>query len=134
MSERERAKREQGFKGVRRCARLGGDLEELKLVGFDDKSRDLSVPESKKGSKDNVRTKQRRIAGANRRTGKAGGVEKERVTGISRGRKRRSQCYGLGRFPVTLYYEQWIRLLDVAGELREFLEANKSKLKLKTAE
>ena len=39
-----------------------------------------------------------------------------------------------GRFPVTLYYEQWIRLLDIAGELRAFLEENKSKLKLKNAE
>jgi hypothetical protein len=39
--------------------------------------------------------------------------------------------YGLGRFPVTLYYEQWVRLLDAAGRLREFLEENKSKLKLK---
>jgi hypothetical protein len=39
--------------------------------------------------------------------------------------------YGLGRFPVTLYYEQWIRLLDKSQELREFVEANKSKLKLK---
>jgi len=39
--------------------------------------------------------------------------------------------YGLGRFPVTLYYEQWIRLLEAADKLREFLEENKSKLKLK---
>ena len=39
--------------------------------------------------------------------------------------------YGLGRFPVTLYYEQWIRLLDAAENLRSFLEENKSKLKLK---
>ena len=39
--------------------------------------------------------------------------------------------YGLGRFPVTLYYEQWVRLLDKAQELREFLDQNKSKLKLK---
>ena len=39
--------------------------------------------------------------------------------------------YGLGRFPVTLYYEQWVRLLDQVKELREFLEENKSKLKLK---
>jgi hypothetical protein len=39
--------------------------------------------------------------------------------------------YGLGRFPVTLYYEQWVRLLDAAGRLREFLEENKTKLKLK---
>ncbi len=39
--------------------------------------------------------------------------------------------YGLGRFPVTLYYEQWVRLLDQTQKLREFLEENKSKLKLK---
>jgi hypothetical protein len=41
--------------------------------------------------------------------------------------------YGLGRFPVTLYYEQWIRLLDTGERLREFLEGNKAggKLKLK---
>ena len=41
------------------------------------------------------------------------------------------RVYGLGRFPVTLYYEQWTRLLDRAGELRTFIEENKSKLKLK---
>ena len=39
--------------------------------------------------------------------------------------------YGLGRFPVTLYYEQWTRLLDVTDKLRDFMEENKSRLKLK---
>ena len=39
--------------------------------------------------------------------------------------------YGLGRFPVTLYYEQWNKLLDASQELRAFLEANKSHLKLR---
>ena len=39
--------------------------------------------------------------------------------------------YGLGRFPVTLYYEQWKRLLDASEELKAFIEENKSKLKLK---
>jgi len=39
--------------------------------------------------------------------------------------------YGLGRFPVTLYYEQWMKLLEREKDLREFLEENKSKLKLK---
>jgi hypothetical protein len=39
--------------------------------------------------------------------------------------------YGLGRFPVTLYYEQWVKLLDATEELRTFLEANKSRLKLR---
>ena len=39
--------------------------------------------------------------------------------------------YGLGRFPVTLYYEQWIKLLDAKEDLVAFLEANKSRLKLR---
>jgi hypothetical protein len=47
------------------------------------------------------------------------------------GEKGGVSVYGLGRFPVTLYYEQWTRLLDTADKLREFLEENKSKLKLK---
>ena len=47
------------------------------------------------------------------------------------GEKGGVSVYGLGRFPVTLYYEQWIRLLDSGDKLREFLEENKSKLKLK---
>ncbi len=39
--------------------------------------------------------------------------------------------YGMGRFPVTLYYEQWTKLLDRSDDLRAFLEENKSRLKLK---
>ena len=39
--------------------------------------------------------------------------------------------YGMGRFPVTLYYEQWTRLLEAVPQLKEVLEENKSKLKLK---
>ena len=39
--------------------------------------------------------------------------------------------YGLGRFPVTLYYEQWIKLLEAKDDLEAFLEANKSRLKLR---
>jgi hypothetical protein len=47
------------------------------------------------------------------------------------GEKGGVSVYGLGRFPVTLYYEQWLRLLDVSDDLRKFLEENKSRLKLK---
>jgi phage I-like protein len=42
--------------------------------------------------------------------------------------------YGLGRFPVTLYYEQWMKVLDHVDELRAFLEENKPNLKLKQSE
>jgi hypothetical protein len=48
------------------------------------------------------------------------------------GEKGGVSVYGLGRFPVTLYYEQWIRLLDTAESLRAFLEEYKSRLKLKS--
>jgi hypothetical protein len=48
------------------------------------------------------------------------------------GRKSGVSVYGLGRFPVTLHYEQWTRLLDAGEDLRAFLEANKRGVKLKT--
>jgi hypothetical protein len=40
--------------------------------------------------------------------------------------------YGLGRFPVTLYKEQWTKLLDMADEIRAFLRENDAALKAKT--
>jgi hypothetical protein len=39
--------------------------------------------------------------------------------------------YGLGRFPVTLYKEQWAKLLDMADEIRAFIKENDAKLKTK---
>ncbi len=39
--------------------------------------------------------------------------------------------YGLGRFPVTLYKEQWARLLDMADEIRAFIAENDAQLKAK---
>ena len=61
-------------------------------------------------------------------------VETKKKTGVIDFRvseKGGVSVYGLGRFPVTLYYEQWNRLLEAAPKLREFLEENKSRLKLK---
>jgi hypothetical protein len=39
--------------------------------------------------------------------------------------------YGMGRFPVTLYKEQWLRLLSMAEEIKAFIEANQDGLKSK---
>lgn len=39
--------------------------------------------------------------------------------------------YGMGRFPVTLYKEQWLKLLEMADEIRAFIDANKAHLKAK---
>lgn len=40
--------------------------------------------------------------------------------------------YGMGRFPVTLYKEQWLRLLDFSDHIRRFISDNKDSLKSKT--
>jgi hypothetical protein len=40
--------------------------------------------------------------------------------------------YGLGRFPVTLYKEQWTKLLDMAEDIRAFLKENDARLKSKS--
>ena len=40
--------------------------------------------------------------------------------------------YGLGRFPVTLYKEQWAKLLAMADDIKAFLKANDDKLKSKS--
>ncbi len=39
--------------------------------------------------------------------------------------------YGLGRFPVTLYKEQWAKLLELAGEIRAFIAEHDAELKAK---
>ena len=39
--------------------------------------------------------------------------------------------YGMGRFPVTLYKEQWLKLLDMSAEIRAFIAANEVQLKKK---
>jgi hypothetical protein len=39
--------------------------------------------------------------------------------------------YGLGRFPVTLYQEQWLKLLDLADDIRGFIREHEGQLKKK---
>jgi hypothetical protein len=39
--------------------------------------------------------------------------------------------YGLGRFPVTLYQEQWLKLLDMTEDIRAFIRENQGSLKKK---
>lgn len=45
--------------------------------------------------------------------------------------KGAGSLYGLGRFPVTLYYGQWTRIVDNIGDIKAWLEANKSSLAMK---
>ena len=39
--------------------------------------------------------------------------------------------YGMGRFPVTLFKEQWLKLLNMSDEIRAFIAANEAQLKSK---
>jgi hypothetical protein len=39
--------------------------------------------------------------------------------------------YGMGHFPVTLYKEQWLKLLDMSDDIRAFITANETQLKEK---
>ena len=39
--------------------------------------------------------------------------------------------YGLGRFPVTLYKEQWSKLLDMSDDIRAFIASNEAQVKAK---
>ena len=64
---------------------------------------------------ENERLKNRQTRGVSLKVSEKGGVS----------------VYGLGRFPVTLYKEQWTRLLDVAEDIRTFIKENDSKLKAK---
>jgi hypothetical protein len=64
-------------------------------------------------------------------------AENERLKGsqarvsLKVGAKGGVSLYGLGRFPVTLYKEQWMKLLDMAEEIRVFLQEHDSELKAK---
>jgi hypothetical protein len=64
---------------------------------------------------ENERLKSRQTRGVSLKVSEKGGVS----------------VYGLGRFPVTLYKEQWGRLLDMADDIRTFIRENESQLKAK---
>lgn len=65
---------------------------------------------------ENERLKNRQTRGVSLKVSEKGGVS----------------VYGLGRFPVTLYKEQWSRLLDMADDIRAFIRENEGKLKAKS--
>lgn len=60
-------------------------------------------------------------------------LKKGAATGISMkvSEKGALSIYGMGRFPVTLYKEQWLKLVDMSDDIRAFIAANESQLKTK---
>ena len=60
-------------------------------------------------------------------------LKKGAATGITMkvSEKGALSSYGMGRFPVTLYKEQWLKLLDLSDDIRTFIAANEGRLKTK---
>jgi len=54
-----------------------------------------------------------------------------RPTSIKVSEKGAVSVYGLGRFPVTLYKEQWLKLLSMAEDIKTFIAENEARLKVK---
>lgn len=54
-----------------------------------------------------------------------------RATSFKVSEKGAVSVYGLGRFPVTLYKEQWLKLLGMADDIRKFIGENESRLRVK---
>ncbi len=54
-----------------------------------------------------------------------------RPTSIRVSEKGAVSVYGLGRFPVTLYKEQWLKLLAMADDIRKFIAENEARLSVK---
>jgi len=60
-------------------------------------------------------------------------LKKGAATGITMkvSEKGGLSVYGMGRFPITLYKEQWLKLMDMSDAMRAFISANDSLLKTK---
>ena len=60
-------------------------------------------------------------------------LKKGAATGITMkvSEKGGLSVYGMGRFPITLYKEQWLKLMDMSDAIRSFIEANDAALKSK---
>jgi hypothetical protein len=78
-------------------------------------------------SDDDVKAELERLRAENERLKQ----KTSRATSLKVSEKGGVSVYGLGRFPVTLYKEQWTKLLDMADDIRAFIHENASKLKTK---
>jgi len=94
------------------CVRLTAAAGEENVPGMSDEELQAELDRLRA---ENQALKTRGIRGVSLKVSEKGGVS----------------VYGLGRFPVTLYKEQWAKLLDMADDIRAFIRDNDSKLKAK---
>ena len=78
-------------------------------------------------SDDDLKAELERLRNENERLKQRG----SRATSLKVSEKGGVSVYGLGRFPVTLYKEQWAKLLDMADEIRGFIRDHDGELKAK---
>ena len=78
-------------------------------------------------SDEDLKAELERLKAENERLKKSG----SRALGMKVSEKGALSVYGMGRFPVTLYKEQWLKLLDLAEEIRAFIAAHEGELKSK---
>jgi len=76
---------------------------------------------------ENLRAEVERLKAENERLK----TQRGRSTGLKVSEKGGVSVYGLGRFPVTLYKEQWAKLLGMADEIRAFIKEHDAELKAK---
>jgi hypothetical protein len=81
-------------------------------------------------SDEDVKAELERLRAENERLKQKG----NRATSLKVSEKGGLSVYGLGRFPVTLYKEQWLKLLDLSEDIRAFIKDNEGKLKTKGEE
>ena len=82
-------------------------------------------------SEEDIRAELERLKAENQSLKQAASRPARGVLSLKVSEKGAVSVYGLGRFPVTLYKEQWTKLLGMADEIKEFIKVNDSRLKTK---
>ena len=96
-------------------------------MGGERNERRFQINEERKMSDDDLKKELDRLRSEN------AALKKGAATGITMkvSEKGGLSVYGMGRFPITLYKEQWLKLLDMTDEIRAFIAANEGTLKSK---